>query len=940
MSKITDKYAKLLQQGIDFGRDLHSESPDLDAGYGGSYREYQNGNIYFHPQVSSDAHEVHGGILSLYLAKGGPGIDPQSGKRLFGFPLTDELMASSRTPASRFEWASIYWTQDTGGVTLTGPAFQTFARHGGIGVLGLPITSNVAVNGGEAIYCERGVAWSDESFGGNGLIGLVSPPLLGTPKILDPTVTKGQVSSTTQMLVRIGDTITAPVPMIPPFMTDVIGFETVPQALLRALELRQADFFQALWAGRLSLVKTGTPYDERKPSQNRLALDCVVETTTTTPLGTNVTCRLSVRPDAAIEDSTLYDLEFALPQAAEPKFYPLSPHAVYFKKDWSNFGLLHITDVHLSLRNQQLRAKLEALGHHDGAANYANCQDQFRDFVRYANHLHSLGLAHAIMATGDLVDYIAEQGDDPLDLSNYGRFRNMILGRPFAEGSAATEELLLPIFTTFGNHDHRLYPYDLHCKLSINNDVFEAAILVAPISPPLAASLTLLGIIDEVRSIFTGKDFLTFDQPQFETFNLKESEVTDLQHGIPVYDALQFNIPLSFLKQATTYPYWDRYFGARNNLVALGPHRIVMLDSGGDSGVPQSAGPADLPGIVLNYIDGNLPRDTIELTTGAPNSIGYDQGQLNLLSQAMIEAGPAGLVIVGVHLPPVAPIGGYNDHYRETEHPHTDPSFIANYVAKNKLDPAEWSLSGTPYFMTGDVRNNLDFGIGTGREMTFLKLCAGVGTPRPIDLLLCGHHHDRVEYRIKWDPTTSKLHYFTDFYSENPHKYYASTRVSRTQVVNPTTGNFKIKYQDNAAKVTVEQGAVVGGELGPGLYIPGAGQPGIPFTALRTPPYADPLNSSDDPAAWWNAHRPLIMQTAALGPIDPVQRFDKPTVPEPTFQGFRLVQVRSNVIQKIRYVTMLELRSSSFVLPWEAGSRPGPTTNIPITELPILSATT
>jgi hypothetical protein len=127
---------------------------------------------------------------------------------------------------------------------------------------------------------------------------------------------------------------------------------------------------------------------------------------------------------------------------------------------------------------------------------------------------------------------------------------------------------------------------------------------------------------------------------------------------------------------------------------------------------------------------------------------------------------------------------------------------------------------------------------------------------------------------------------------------------------------------------------------------------------MDVPPYAAPLNAATDARNWWLNHRPLVMQTASLGPIDRRQRFDprwrvttkirvgtsydylqvktyespqspvqpayNVTVeslpaqdPDVSFHGFRLIQVRENAIARIRYVNLAELRQRGFVMPWE-----------------------
>jgi hypothetical protein len=40
------------------------------------------------------------------------------------------------------------------------------------------------------------------------------------------------------------------------------------------------------------------------------------------------------------------------------------------------------------------------------------------------------------------------------------------------------------------------------------------------------------------------------------------------------------------------------------------------------------------------------------------------------------------------------------------------------------------------------------------------------------------------------------------------------------------------------------------------------------------------------------------------------------TSPEPTFNGFRFIQVEGNVIRKVRYINLADLRAADFKLPW------------------------
>ncbi len=154
-SKIDEKYAALRSGGFDLGQPTSAE---LSAGYGGTYRSYKNGNIYWHPVMGASAHEVHGGILSLYLSRCGPGINPANGLREYGFPLTDQLLSpidNGQTPFSDFETGAIHWTQGTGGVVMYGDVYKGYQKN--VNELGLPVSSATTIWTGFGFYCERGV---------------------------------------------------------------------------------------------------------------------------------------------------------------------------------------------------------------------------------------------------------------------------------------------------------------------------------------------------------------------------------------------------------------------------------------------------------------------------------------------------------------------------------------------------------------------------------------------------------------------------------------------------------------------------------------------------------------------------------------------------------------------------------------------------------------
>lgn len=85
--------------------------------------------------LSTGAHEVHGAILTEYLASAG-------GPVTFGLPLTDEVTAPDRVGRfNHFEGGSIYWTPTTGAHAVHGAIGAAWAGTGWErGPLGYPVS--------------------------------------------------------------------------------------------------------------------------------------------------------------------------------------------------------------------------------------------------------------------------------------------------------------------------------------------------------------------------------------------------------------------------------------------------------------------------------------------------------------------------------------------------------------------------------------------------------------------------------------------------------------------------------------------------------------------------------------------------------------------------------------------------------------------------------
>jgi hypothetical protein len=266
-------------------------------------------------------------------------------------------------------------------------------------------------------------------------------------------------------------------------------------------------------------------------------------------------------------------------------------------------------------------------------------------------------------------------------------------------------------------------------------------------------------------------------------------------------------------------------------------------------------------------------------------------------------------VLVGLHAPPLNPKGDeYPNYFRETARAAVlEDDQIVGYLARRDLAvsvqagggplgggvslPAlrtsarrlhpEW-FTGGEHFKRRRQGDLLDAGVSRGEAQAFLEVCAGA-EGRPADLVLFGHVHRHVEYRLSWDAGAGEVRYHTDFYSASPRAYYP----------------MRLLMQATPVLVDVFAGAPPQG--GPSRVRDHRG-PWPEQPRVEVAPYAQPLAESADPRAWWGNHRPLLLQTAPLGPTEANNRPDlalNPTRPGPAFRGARLISVRDDVIVRI-----------------------------------------
>jgi 3',5'-cyclic AMP phosphodiesterase CpdA len=593
---------------------------------------------------------------------------------------------------------------------------------------------------------------------------------------------------------------------------------------------------------------------------------------------------ISLNPGNKLQDRQLYDVAV---KRDDGTWQVIAPHALYYRNEWKNFGIAHITDLHVARRIDGFKATLMAAGRVESANRMINWNDSFRGFVKYANYLYSIGALDVILATGDLVDFLHENDEDESGPGNMLFFRNLILGKAPGPDFPDIEELRVPIFTVPGNHDYRKHPY----YLLFNID----------------AGLFNVGQIKNYGSY-------NLDYDDALVFNHKTVEIRDNFGRIINTEIrpaeLSGDSAAKFVDvDVDNKPYMQCLNnGQRSYIVPLGQHRIVMIDSEWDAGMVTTKWEAFKEWI------GASGESESTFVDGNPDSEGVSTQELEILKSALNN--PSGLVFVGIHAPP---INVYNNefscYFRETQRA-TNENEIVSFLARSdkviqtsprgakstaKQRHPTWfsknNSDGVPnYIKWGNYDDFMDYGVSRGFVNEFLQTIAGIGVARSADVILTGHGHRCVEYRIGKTGSGELAHYM-DFYTQNPQSYYPfnfhttwSSLTFNAPPNHPNTEKTYVRIMPGAAPDTRPKKSPADGEY-----------------RLSVPPYADPLAKSGNPQQWWAQHRPLVLQTGALGPLDSQAA---------SFTGFRMLVVKNDFIDKIHYIKMQDLRQANYRLPW------------------------
>jgi hypothetical protein len=881
-TQIERKVQQLRNDHFDLGNQLSNET---DCGHGGRLQKFSNANIYYHPVMDNEAHEVHGGILTKYLALGGHDVNHASGQRLLGFPLSDEKDSDDgMCVVSRFEWGAIYWAFN--GVVVYGKIYEEYLATGGEkGRFGYPITDPVTISEGLVVFFEHGCMYQGTKGQGRVIQMNYQFPQLGHPWMIK------------------GSEIAA---------RNVISFNFFNAASNTMNRNIAGNLFHDIFKGRIFLKETaGTneialTFDPLDAKQNMFDFSSVIK----------------LQGTPILKNNQLYDIILKFSN----QVHSIAPHSVYIKDGWNNFKFTHVTDIHVSRRLDGFRKFFNDRGMEAAAKNFNNFNDNFRQFIRYANKLHKKGELDFIMMTGDLVDYVFEDGPKTqvwgpfffeaktYHNNNFVYFESIIRGLTGKPDQVQNEELKVPVFTSLGNHDYRTRAY---------YPLFE---------------------VDVPGSNETVEQFGPFNITRDEAKIVTE-DLLHVTHTVSTDTSIDMIKPDRENRGGNLDYYFRHICRESSYIVALGNHQVVMIDGKWDDGTIEGTWDA------IKYYLGFRGEATDNFAGGSPDSVGFVAAEFDMVRGALQKNG---LVIIGVHAPLINPkyseYSYYMREYLRTINPQPYTNEIRKYLFRQ--DPGSfrtswfnqtividltrdvhsgWSRQRTSYFHKGNGDDLLDYGVMRGNQEEFLKLCSGVkNSTRPADLILSGHVHNNWECRLAWDAPSQKFNISHDFYTENPAVYYHSydtdVKTDEAFFVYGVLTDYMvalkklIKDKQIRIHVKVTEDAQVDEK-------PVKDSSGI--WSIRTKPYPKTLDSQVNNAqcrSWWQNARPLLVQTAALGPSKYMR---VPEESQPDFRGCRLITVASDTIEKIHYVTRDEIKKALLPISMPIPI-PGPIPKVPI----------
>lgn len=517
---------------------------------------------------------------------------------------------------------------------------------------------------------------------------------------------------------------------------------------------------------------------------------------------------------------TLYDLIY---KDASKKLEKINYHSIQFVKDAKEgCNFIHLTDLHIAKRNDEMLD--EVLKEKNGRdreeiiKTYINFNDNFRSFIKEANLMSERGELDFVIITGDMVDFAFYGWEDEInpDENNWKSFINIVTGRG-KERVYGNIGIKVAIFTSTGNHDWRLHPYDPNFgdynetfgleKRELEHYKYKSfdsaeypsdkrAQLSEEISSDAFKRLNLDAFTDKwkVRAatsinkavggwIMRGLPFLAIGgtgltvKPELSQYSSYLNYlISILILGIAVIGAWGINKAVKYWVRKITDQLVDNPLHAEAKALHyyfkyVNPYLDYAFNYGGHSFIVMDTG-ADV--FVGNLLDNkevkHIKRMSLKdnILGGSPDSRAFDSEQLyynwsqivwleKILNTVCKQPKAEGRTFIFLHSPPI-------------NLPDNDKIDLNQLKESNRIEDKKWISKEECYLTYGTVNHYLSqfFYLCTGyRESELVKKHVDCKL-RLVDMVFSGHAHRNIEFRIEKDNNKEHdIRIFTDAYSQN-----------------------------------------------------------------------------------------------------------------------------------------------------------------------------
>lgn len=501
----------------------------------------------------------------------------------------------------------------------------------------------------------------------------------------------------------------------------------------------------------------------------------------------------------------------------ESGIYNINFHSIYLHdRDWKDFNFIFAADSHIEVRNDKISGIINGVMGGDHPGTFINFNQNFRDFISYANALHQRREVDLIILAGDIVDYVCASPRFGEYESNFELFRDLVTSWPSKPGTVCGEELKVPIFTVLGNHDYRPFEYPLIAVVEygiVHYNVFT---------------------VDESKTFgLTPEEAIAYYK-NFATNWDDDDRICNGQIEAPAYDtdtALNFQLTADFVDPS----YKGMINPDLNYVIPLGNHKIICLDC------PEAGAFKSIDeGLSYHSDDGTWDKSVWNHINATPDSTAFSKDQIDFLKN---NCASDGLKIIALHNPVIHTKGLAKPFMlRETTHKLLNDNAskiklieqlgLYNFIVSScKFPPiysnlvewtqnSGWSVTNTPFFRRGEreiVEREEDgkiikvIGAGDGVPAARFNEFMDIINASKVPLILSGHTHESFEYSVRRED--NEIRYFHDYYIDG-----------KVKGLNPCF----VWQIDNFMD------------------------------------YPEPLNKSSNPKSWWDAHRTLNIHAPSV----------------------------------------------------------------------------